>query len=220
MIRQSIPIVLMSGMFVGGIMAIVFEDQLSVLRATAILGALSSSATMREIAPLLIAFMLSGKCGAYVSSEISSMKATDQLDSLRSLGLSDFQLIIMPRVLGIFVAVIFTLFIGLFSSIVGCMFMAAVAFHIHPLLFFEKFEWLVNWTTLGSGFYKCVMFGVAISTISCYAGYRSEKTSAGVGRAVQSAAICNMLAIILLDSFTTHTYGSFLSFIQLLMWRD
>ena len=219
MIRQSIPIVLISGAFVGGIMAIVFYQQLAVLRATSILGALSSSATMREIAPLLIAFMLSGKCGAYVSSEISSMKATDQLDSLRSLGLSDFHLIIMPRVIGIFVAVIFTLFIGLFSSIVGCMLMATVAFHIHPLQFFEKFDWLVNWTTFGSGFYKCIMFGAAISTISCYAGYRSEKTSAGVGRAVQYAAICNMLAIIVLDSFTTHSYETFLKLIQMLVWR-
>lgn len=206
MIQQSIPTVLFSGVFVGAIMSIVFENQLSTLRATSLLGALASSATLREVAPLLIAFMLSGKCGAFASSEISSMKATDQLDSLQSLGLSDFDLIILPRVIGIFVAVMFTLFIGLFSSLCGAMIMALLAFDIHPLMFFNKFDWLVNWTTLGSGFYKCFMFGLAISTISCYAGYRSEKSSAGVGRAVQVAAISNMLSIILLDSFTTHTY--------------
>jgi phospholipid/cholesterol/gamma-HCH transport system permease protein len=220
MIRQSIPIVLLSGIFVGGIMAIVFENQLSVLKATAILGALSSSATMREVGPLLIAFMLSGKCGAYVSSEISSMKATDQLDSLKSLGLSAFRIIIMPRVIGIFMAVMFTLFIGLFSSICGCMIMAIVAFDMHPYQFFEKFDWLVNWATFGSGYYKCFMFGLAISLISTYSGWRSEKTSAGVGRAVQYAAIGNMLAIILLDSFTTHTYGNFIHLLQIIFLGD
>jgi len=213
MIRQSIPIVLISGVFVGGIITIIFERQLSTLRAHSILGALTSSATMREVAPLLIAFMLAGKCGAYVSSEISSMKATDQLDSLRILGLSDFRLIIIPRIIGIFVAVMFTLFIGIFSSICGCILLAYGMFNIHPYQYFVKFDWLVNWSTLGAGFYKCFMFGTTMSVISCYAGYRSEKTSVGVGKAVQYAAVCNMLAIIFLDSFTTHTYDWFLNFI-------
>lgn len=211
MIRYSLFVVIISSLFIGAIMTIVFEAQLAEFRATHLMGTFTSSALIREVAPLLVAFILSGRCGAYAAGEISAMKATEQLNTLKSLGLSDMQLIVLPRLIGIFIASTFTLGLSLVGGMMGSLLFSNLSFGIHPVTFFMHFEWLISWETLGSGVYKSICFGAAIAYLSCLAGYRAQKTAQGVGNAVQKAAISNMLAIIILDTLTTHTYNAFIT---------
>ncbi len=119
MVYYCLPVVIISSLFVGAIMTIVFEGQLSQFQATHMIGTFTSSALIRAVAPLLVAFILSGRCGAYAAGEISAMKATEQLDTLKSLGLSDMQLMIIPRCIGILFASTFTLGLSLVGAIIG-----------------------------------------------------------------------------------------------------
>ncbi len=206
MIRTCLVMVILSSLFVGGILVVVFQHHISFFRADSILGAFASSALLREVGPLLVGFLLSGQCGAYVASEIATMKATDQLDTLSSLGLSDMDLVIVPRFVSIFMATTFSLMLSLAGGIVGAYLVAASLYDMSIYFFFSKFQWLIQWSSLWSGFYKCFAFGSAIAFISCYTSYTAEKSVQGVSTAVQKTAIRNMMALIILDTFTTHTF--------------
>ncbi|HRO67113.1 MAG TPA: ABC transporter permease [Pseudobdellovibrionaceae bacterium] len=123
---QSLPTTAMAGFFVGAIMAIQFTLQLRDFGALGYLGGLATSGTIREIGPLLIAFMLSGKVGAYTSAELGTMRVTEQIDAIRCLGADPFQEIIQPRFLGIIISSSLLLGLGLLMSIGGGMFLGGL----------------------------------------------------------------------------------------------
>ena len=83
---QSLPTTAMAGFFVGAIMTVQFTMQITAFGALGYLGGLASSATVREVGPLLIAFLLSGKVGAFTSAELGTMQVTEQIDAIRCLG--------------------------------------------------------------------------------------------------------------------------------------
>src|SRR6185312_2700643 len=118
---QSLPTTAVAGFFVGAIMTVQFTMQIAAFGALGYLGGLASSATVREVGPLLIAFLLSGKVGAFTSAELGTMQVTEQIDAIRCLGADPMQEIILPRYLGIVVSSFVLLAAGLVMSIFGGM---------------------------------------------------------------------------------------------------
>ena len=129
---QSLPTTAMAGFFVGAIMTVQFTMQIKAFGALGYLGGLSTSGTVREVGPLLIAFLLSGKVGAFTSAELGTMRVTEQIDAIRCLGANPIQEIILPRFLGIIVSSFFLLAAGLFMSIFGGLLMGALFSGINP----------------------------------------------------------------------------------------
>src|SRR5690606_34051863 len=98
---QSYPTTALAGFFTGAIMAVQFTMQVSEFVALGYLGGLATSGTFREVGTLLIAFMLSGKVGAFTAAELGTMRVTEQIDAIRCLGANPIQEIILPRFIGI-----------------------------------------------------------------------------------------------------------------------
>jgi phospholipid/cholesterol/gamma-HCH transport system permease protein len=109
---QSMSTTALAGFFVGAIMTVQFTMQINAFGAIGYLGGLASSATVREVGPLLIAFLLSGKVGAFTSAELGTMQVTEQIDAIRCLGANPMQEIILPRYIGIIISSFFLLAIG------------------------------------------------------------------------------------------------------------
>ncbi len=200
---QSLPTTAMAGFFVGAIMTVQFTMQIKAFGALGYLGGLSTSATIREIGPLLIAFLLSGKVGAFTSAELGTMRVTEQIDAIRCLGANPIQEIILPRYLGIIISSFFLLAAGLLMSIFGGLLLAAFFSGINPEEYLRHIPTIVSTFSIGTGLFKCLVFALVLASICTYKGYTTSGGAKGVGRSVVSTAVMTMVGIVVSDYITT-----------------
>lgn len=200
---QSLPTTAMAGFFVGAIMTVQFTLQIKAFGALGYLGGLSSSATVREIGPLLIAFLLSGKVGAFTSAELGTMRVTEQIDAIRCLGADPMQEIIVPRFIGIVISSFFLLAAGLVMAIFGGMLMATWFSGINPEEYYRHIPTIVTPFSVGSGLFKCLVFALLLAAVCTFKGYTTSGGAKGVGRSVVATAVMTMVGIVIADWFTS-----------------
>jgi len=200
---QSLPTTAMAGFFVGAIMSLQFIAQVKSFGALGLLGGLATSATIREVGPLLIAFMLSGKVGAYTSAELGTMRVTEQIDAIRCLGTNPIQYLVLPRFFAILIASFFLLAAGLMMSILGGVTLAAAVGNINPLEYIREIPRMVTIGSVIGGLFKCLVFALLLATICTYKGYTTTGGSKGVGKAVIMTAVSTMVGIVMADWATT-----------------
>lgn len=200
---QSFPTTATAGFFVGAIMTIQFTLQVKEFGALGFLGGLATSGTVREVGPLLIAFMLSGKVGAYTSAELGTMKVTEQIDAIRCLGSNPLAEIILPRFLGIIVSSFFLLAVGLFMSIAGGLLLGVIFSGISPAEYVRHIPTIVAWPSILSGLFKCFVFSLVLASVCTFKGYRTEGGAKEVGKTVVQTAVATMVGIVVADWLTS-----------------
>lgn len=202
-IQQSLTTTLFAGFFVGAIMTLQFTMQMEMFSALTYLGALVTSATVREVGPLLIAFLLSGKIGAFTSAELGTMKVSEQIDAIRCLGADPIREVIVPRFLGIIIASFFLLTFGLLFSFIGGLLMASTFSGLPWEQYLTQIPRVVSGFSIMSGVVKCFLFSVVIATICTYRGYTVLGGAREVGEGVVQAATQTMIALVLADWFSS-----------------
>lgn len=201
---QSLSTTALAGFFVGAIMTVQFTLQVKEFGALGYLGGLATSATIREVGPLLIAFMLSGKVGAYTSAELGTMKVTEQIDAIRCLGANPIQEIVLPRFIAIVVSSFFLLLVGLAMSVAGGLLMGMFFSGITPEEYLRHIPTIVNPVSIGSGMVKCFTFALVLASICTYKGYTTTGGAKGVGRSVVNTAVATMVGIVIADWLTSY----------------
>ena len=198
-IQQSLVTTLFAGFFVGAIMTLQFTLQVQMFSALSYLGALVTSATIREVGPLLIAFLLSGKIGAFTSAELGTMKVTEQIDAIRCLGSDPVREIIFPRFLGIILASFFLLSFGLMFSFFGGILMASTFSGLPWEQYLIHIPRVVTTFSIVSGVIKCFIFSVVIASLCTFRGNSVIGGAREVGEGVVGAATQTMIALVLAD---------------------
>jgi phospholipid/cholesterol/gamma-HCH transport system permease protein len=201
---QSLSTTALAGFFVGAIMTVQFTLQVKEFGALGYLGGLATSATIREVGPLLIAFMLSGKVGAFTSAELGTMKVTEQIDAIRCLGANPIQEIVLPRFIAIVVSSFFLLLVGLAMSLAGGLLMGMFFSGITPEEYLRHIPTIVSPVSIGSGVFKCFTFALVLASICTYKGYTTTGGAKGVGRSVVNTAVATMVGIVIADWLTSH----------------
>jgi phospholipid/cholesterol/gamma-HCH transport system permease protein len=196
---QSLLTTAMAGFFVGAIMTVQFALQMQEFNALGYLGGLSTSGTFRELGPLLIAFMLSGKVGAFTSAELGTMRVTEQIDAIRCLGANPIQEIVLPRFIGIVISSFFLLFTGLIMSILGGMIMGDLFAGVNPEEYLRYIPTIVTWPSIVVGLIKCFVFSTLLATVCTYRGYTTTGGAKGVGISVVGTAVTTMIGIVASD---------------------
>lgn len=194
---RSLPTTMVSGAFVGAIMAIQLDLQLKDFGAQSFLGGLCTSTTIRDIGPVLIAFILSGKVGAFTSAELGTMKVTDQVDAIRCLGTDPISYLILPRMCAVITSSFLLLVIGLGMTVIGGVFISVVQLGINPDAYLNNISKVVQWWSIGMGVVKSFVFGIIIAVICCYEGYSATGGAEGVGKAVKRTSVITLLTIII-----------------------
>ena len=184
-------------------MTIQFSMQLVEFSALAYLGGLSTSGTIREVGPLLIAFMLSGKVGAFTSAELALMRITEQMDAVRCLGADPFREIIAPRFIAIVVSSFFLLILGLAMSILGGLCLAHLFYSIELEEYVRFIPATLTLNSVLGGLLKCLCFSLMLASVCTYKGYTATGGARGVGKAVVSTAVVSMVGIVILDWVTS-----------------
>lgn len=200
---QSMPTTALAGFFVGAIMTIQFTLQIRQFGALGYLGGLSTSGTIRELGPLLIAFMLSGKVGAFTSAELATMRVTEQIDAIRCLGADPLREIILPRLIAIVISSFFLLALGLVASVGGGILLGYIFAGINPEEYLRHIPTLVSLSSVFMGLMKCFVFALLLAAVCTYRGYTASGGARGVGRAVVSTAVITMVGIVVADFFTS-----------------
>lgn len=196
---RSLPTTLLAGGFVGAIMAIQINLQLRDFGAQAFLGGLSTSVTIRNVGPVLIAFILSGKVGAYTSAELGTMQVTDQMNAIRCLGMDPMRYLILPRMVAVVLSSFLLLIVGLMFTIGGGALISSLDLGINPVNYVTNIPSLVTWWSVGTGVVKSFAFGNLIGIIACYKGYTAKGGAVGVGKTVRNTAVETLVAIIIAD---------------------
>lgn len=208
---QSLPTTAVAGFFVGAVMTVQFTLQVKAYGALGYLGGLSTSGTVRQVGPLLIAFMLSGKVGAFTAAELGTMRVTEQIDAIRCLGANPFQELILPRALAIILSSFALLSAGLMMSIFGGLTLAQVFSGINPQEYLRHIPTLISWPSIAIGLFKCFVFAVVLATICTFKGFTASGGARGVGKAVVETAVSTMVALVVADWGTSLIADSILT---------
>jgi phospholipid/cholesterol/gamma-HCH transport system permease protein len=203
---RSIPLTVTTGAFVGAILAIQIQVQLRDFGAEGYLGGLSTSVTIRNVGPVLIAFLLSGKVGAYTSAELASMQVTDQISAIRCLGLDPLRFLVLPRLIGVLVSSSLLLIVGLMTAVFGGIAIASLQLGVNPQQFVSNIPQVVTGWSIGTGVLKSIVYGAILAVICCYRGYTASGGAAGVGRTVRSSSVQTLLSILVAD-FVLSTFS-------------
>ena len=205
--NKSVPIVVLTAFFAGGLMTLQTGPFVKKFGATAIAGWGAGYAVLREIGPILIALMFSGRVGANNTAELSTMTVTEQLDGLRSLALDPVRFLVVPRVLAMMIMLVALTVIGDLVALTGASIVARAMLDIEWSTMFHSFADNLRPFDFLHGVYKSIAFGAAIAMSSCYFGVTVRGGAVGVGRAVNAAVVAAATSIMLLDFFLTYLTG-------------
>jgi phospholipid/cholesterol/gamma-HCH transport system permease protein len=200
---QSVPIVAMTAFFTGGIMVIQSGIFVKRFGAYGLLGFGAGYATLREVGPILIGLMFSGRVGANNAAELGTMTVTEQLDGLRALAIDPIPFLIVPRVLGMIIALFCLTVVGDVVAIVGGALFGKLLLNVELSSFLHSFADNLTTRDLSVGLVKAAVFGLAISITSCHFGVTVKGGAVGVGRAVNDAVVAAAVAIMVSDNLLT-----------------
>lgn len=205
---KSLPIVVVTAIFTGAIMVIQAATIVKRVGAEGLLGWGAGFGTLREIAPLLTALMISGRVGANNTAELGTMVVTEQLDALRVLAIDPISFLIAPR----FIAIISTLFMmTLFAdsiALLGAAYTGQGLLGVTPQTFYNGLtSGLLGFGDVANGLFKSIVFGLVIALASCYFGLATKGGAPGVGRSVNATVVASAAGVFLLDYLVSFSLG-------------
>ena len=202
--NRSVPIVFLTALFVGALMVIQFASFVQQFGARALVGWGTGYAVLREVGPILIGLMFSGRVGANNTAELGTMTVTEQIDGLEALAIDPIRYLIVPRVVAMMICLVALTMLGDAVAIAGSMAMSHVVLDIHPRLVWYGMIENLGPADFLHGLAKSLVFGAAIALSSCYYGLSVKGGAVGVGRAVNAAVVAAAVSICLLDFFMTY----------------
>lgn len=200
---RSLPIVIVTAFFAGGIAAIQVSTYVTKFRAYEAVGWGFGFVTFRELGPLLVGLMFSGRVGAHNTAELGTMRVTEQIDALRILAIDPVRFLVLPRILAMLVMMTLLNVIGNVFALGGGMITAYAMVGVDPFVFWNSFTEYVMLADFLNGLVKAAAFGLAIGVVSCSFGLEVRGGAPGVGRAVNSGVVVSAVSIFVLDYLIT-----------------
>jgi phospholipid/cholesterol/gamma-HCH transport system permease protein len=200
----SLLIIIVSGLFIGMVVALQGYHTLAKFGASQELGPLVALSVVRELGPVVTALLFAGRAGSALAAEIGLMKATDQLSSMEMMAVDPIRRIISPRLWGGFISMPLLTIIFNLVAIYGAYLVGVKWLGLDAGAFWSNMQSSVDfWTDIINGIYKSIVFGLVVTWISLYQGYSAEPTSAGIASATTRSVVYSSLAILGLDFVLT-----------------
>ncbi len=200
----SVLIVVVSGLFVGMVLALQGHYVLSQFGAEESLGVMVAASLVRELGPVVTALLVAGRAGSALTAEIGLMKATEQLSGLEMMAVDPVRRILTPRLLGGILAM--PLLAAMFSAVgvMGGYFVGVGLLGVDDGAFWSQMQSKLDFDEdLVNGVIKSLVFGVVVTWIALFQGHDATPTSEGVSRATTRAVVHSALAVLGLDFVLT-----------------
>jgi len=199
----SLPIVLLSGFFIGAVMVLQTGSQFERFGQTSLTGDVVSLALVRELGPAITGLLVAGRCASGIASELGSMLVTEQVDAMRAMGTDPSRKLVSPRVLATLITLPLLTTISVFIGLVGGMVASVFSLRLGATTFWERAIAILQFSDLMQGFSKSIVFGFILATVGCYQGLNVRGGTQGVGRATTQAVVVSSVLIIVADTFLT-----------------
>ena len=193
---RSLPLICATGLAIGMVLAAQSFFQLSDKGLTGITGVMVAKSMLVEIGPILSAFIITGRVGAAMCAELGSMKVTEQIDAMKSMGVDPIEYLLLPRYLSMACMMpILTLF-STACGILGGWIVATYLYGMSTQAFFDPLPHYIIWFDVIANCLKSFLFGLLIVSISCFYGMETQGGASGVGRATTKSVVISYTSIL------------------------
>ena len=197
----SLPVVALTGTFIGMVLAVQSYAQFRSLGFETRLGGVINMSLVRELGPVLAATMLAGRVGSAMAAELGTMRVTEQIDALESMGANSIHYLVVPRFMACLLLIPSLTIMADFMGVVGGAYYSVYVLDIDWFHYWHNSKkFVTNWD-LFYGVFKSLFFGAAIALVSCYRGFNCNPGAEGVGRAATAAFVHSFVLILILDLF-------------------
>jgi phospholipid/cholesterol/gamma-HCH transport system permease protein len=200
---NSLTIVLLTGFFTGGVLALQTSKSLKDFGAVNLTGQLVALSLVRELGPVLTALMIAGRVGSGIASELGSMKVTEQIDAMRALGTDPTKKLVTPRVIGCVTMLPLLTVMADLSGLVGGWLVSFYNLNLNTYLYWNTALRALDYVDAAGGLIKPLVFGFIVGMVGCYFGLRTTGGTRGVGEATTRAVVFASILVIVADFFVS-----------------
>ena len=162
----------------------------------------------REFSPLIVSTIVAGRSGAAFTAQLGTMKLTEEIDAIRTLGLSAEQVLVVPRVLALMLTLPLLVFVGDVTGLMGAMMIAQGMLDVTPQTFLERLHVALAPRHFLIGLGKAPFFALAIAVIGCRMGIGVERDTRSIGINTTSTVVQSIVAVIVLDAIFAIVFQS------------
>lgn len=195
----SVPVILVTGGFIGMVLAVQTYEQFALMGMENQLGTVINVTLLKELGPVLAAVMLSGRVGSAMAAQLGTMRVTEQIDALTALGANPIAYLVVPRFLACVLLIpMLTLCADGIGVLSGWWFSTQIL-HVESFYYWHHSRNFVTGYDLFTGILKSIFFGASISLIACHRGFHSRAGAEGVGQAATEAFVYSFVTILAID---------------------
>ena len=202
----SLPIVVLTGMFTGIVLALNSAKTLEQFGSLSLTGTLVSLSMVRELGPVLTSLMVAGRNASGMASELGSMKVTEQIDAMRALGTDPDKKLVTPRVIATVFMMFFLTIISDLVGLVGGWLISFSMLGLNSYQYWNSAYQALKYNDVITGLVKPLVFGFIIATIGCYYGMTTKGGTQGVGRSTTQAVVWSSVLILATDAVLTQLF--------------
>ena len=200
---NSLGVVAIAAIFLGAVLGYQLYISFHLFGAEALLGGSVGYSLFRELAPVMTGIMVTGRAGAAMAAEIASMRISEQIDALEVMAVDPIEYLVVPRVLaGVLMmpilAVAFTMIASIAAALIACGVMG-----LQWVIYWSQYTKVVDPTEILHCTSKAAMFGLVLTSVGCFCGYRAQGGARAVGLATRTTVVASFLAILLCDYILT-----------------
>ncbi len=199
----SLPIVSLSGLFTGVVLALNSASTLQRFGSLSLIAQLVSVGMVTELGPVLTGLMVAGRNASGMASELGSMVVSEQIDAMRALGTDPTKKLVTPRVVSTVFMLFFLTIISDLLGLVGGAIVSIAMLGINSHQYWSSAWQILAFRDVFTGLIKPVLFGFIIATVGCYYGMSARGGTQGVGRATTQAVVAASVSIVMMDAFVT-----------------
>ena len=197
----SLSITVVIGIVTGMVMTLQFGYGLQKFGGTLYVPSIVAMSLLRELAPIFTSLLIAGRIGSGISAEIGAMNVTQQIDALRALGTSPVRVLVVPRILASVISLPLLASLSGFMGLLGGLVIAHTEFNMPVGFYINKVLSTIQFIDIFGSMFKCAFFGLVISLLACYRGFKTTEGTLGVGQAAIWVVVRSSIIILISDFF-------------------
>jgi phospholipid/cholesterol/gamma-HCH transport system permease protein len=196
---RAVPIILLSTFMIGAILAQQGIFHFRTFGADVFVVDMVSILVLREVGVLIVCVMVAGRSGSAYTAEIGSMKMREEIDALRTMGLDPIQVLVLPRIIALVIAVPLLTFIGSMAALYGAGLVCWLYGGMAPDIFLERLREAISLQTFAVGMIKAPFMALTIGLVACVEGFEVEGSAASLGLKTTASVVKSIFLVIALD---------------------
>jgi len=199
---DSLTVVVLASFFTGMVLALQMGQSMkNLFNEPMFIGTMVAFSILKELGPVMTSLVVAGRAGAVVTAEIGTMKVTEQIDALYTLGTNPTRYLLVPRYIAFMITLPLLTVFADFLGILGGLLVATVKLGVSPSVYMNDIFTFLDVSDFMHGFLKTFFFAFMIATVSCYKGLHTEGGAEGVGKATTEAVVASMVLVLVMDYF-------------------